>query len=361
MINSNVRRIAAFVLAFACFSLALTSFAQAEDPPKVKVFIMAGQSNMEGKAQVSLLDHQITAPETAELFAHLHVDGEYIVRDDVWVEFLGHRGGLTPGFGSPDRIGPELQFGTVVGDHFDAPVLLIKTAWGGHSLYKNFRPPSAGLPSDAVLQETLDQANERIRSNNEKNPDRNEALLTMDDITEPFGLSYRNMMQEVETTLADMDERFPEYEGQGYEIAGFVWFQGFNDQFGDYASLEYEENMEHFIRDVRRDLELPELPFVIAALGTNGSKEAQGGGLAVREAQLAMNDVPDFEGNVYAFRTDVMADTVAEGLIDGWQNHVEEWQKVGSDRPYHYLGSTIWYGRIGTECGEGMLELMGEK
>ena len=32
------------------------------------------------------------------------------------------------------------------GNHFKEPVLLIKAAWGGHSLYKNFRPPSAGAP-----------------------------------------------------------------------------------------------------------------------------------------------------------------------------------------------------------------------
>lgn len=352
MTSSTVRRVAAIVLAFAFFAIAVSVSAQAE-PPKLKVFILAGQSNMEGKAAVSLLDHQITAPETSELFAHLHVDGEYIVRDDVWVEFLGRRGGLTPGFGSPDKIGPELEFGNVIGDHFEAPVLLIKTAWGGHSLYKNFRPPSAGYPSDEVLQAMLDKTNE----NNTK---REQLLITMDDVKAQFGLSYRNMFEEVETTLADLDERFPEYEGQGYEIAGFVWFQGFNDQFGEEASGEYASNMEHFIRDVRTDLEIPDLPFVIAALGTNGSKEAQGGGLAVREAQLAMNDVTDFEGNVTAFRTDVMADKVAESLIDGWQNHVDEWKKVGSDRPYHYLGSTIWYGRIGTKCGESMLELLGE-
>ena len=29
-------------------------------------------------------------------------------------------------------------------DHFKEKVLLIKTAWGGKSLYKDFRPPSAG-------------------------------------------------------------------------------------------------------------------------------------------------------------------------------------------------------------------------
>jgi len=31
---------------------------------------------------------------------------------------------------------------------------------------------------------------------------------------------------------------------------------------------------------------------------------------------------------------------------------------VGSDRPYHYLGSAIWYGRIGKEFGKAMIDLI---
>ena len=45
---------------------------------------------------------------------------------------------------SRHHIGPELQIGHRLGNHFKEPVLLIKTAWGGKSLYKDFRPPSAG-------------------------------------------------------------------------------------------------------------------------------------------------------------------------------------------------------------------------
>jgi len=49
----------------------------------VKVFILAGQSNMEGKGKVSLLEYQITLPETANLFDHLHKDSNWIEREDV--------------------------------------------------------------------------------------------------------------------------------------------------------------------------------------------------------------------------------------------------------------------------------------
>ena len=121
--------------------------AQAADKKPVKVFILAGQSNMEGKGKVDpLLNHQIHAPETKEFFAHFHKDGKYIEREDVWINFLNRRGRLTVGFGSPGRIGPELEFGHVVGDHYEEPVLIIKTAWGGKSIGRDFRPPSSGLP-----------------------------------------------------------------------------------------------------------------------------------------------------------------------------------------------------------------------
>jgi len=325
----------------------------------VKVFILAGQSNMEGKAQNALLEHQATAPETRDLFKHLRKDGKWIVRDDVFIKYLGRKGGLTIGYGSPGRTGVELEFGTVMGDHFDEPVLLIKTAWGGHSLFKLFRPPSAGLPSDENLQKELEQAQARVKRNNEKRK-RNDPLPTMDDIKKPFGSSYRNMMSEVKDVFDNYGELFPALKGKKLELAGFVWFQGFNDMWG-YAPDEYASNMKHFIKDVRKDLKAPKLPFVIGALGQHGSKPAKGGMLKVQNAQLAMNDVPEFKGNVKAIRTDVLVDKAAEKLYPEWKQRLEEWKKVGSDRPYHYLGSAIWFNRIGRAMGEAMLELCGKQ
>ena len=325
----------------------------------VKVFILAGQSNMEGKAQNALLEHQAQAPETKDLFKHLRKDGKWIVRDDVFIKYLGRKGGLTIGYGSPGRTGVELEFGTVMGDHFDEPVLLIKTAWGGHSLFKLFRPPSAGLPSDENLQRELEQAQARVKRNNEKRK-RNDPLPTMEDVKKPFGSSYRTMMSEVKEVFGNYGELFPALKGKRLELAGFVWFQGFNDMWG-YAPDEYASNMKHFVKDVRKDLNAPNLPFVIGALGQHGSRPAKGGMLTVQNAQLAMNDVPEFKGNVKAIRTDVLVDKAAETLFPEWKQRFEEWKKVGSDRPYHYLGSAIWFNRIGRAFGQAMLELCGKK
>lgn len=336
----------------------LTSSATpAAETQTFKVFILAGQSNMEGKAPNKLLEHQATDAKTKDQFAHLRKDDKWIVRDDVFIKFLNRKGGLTIGFGSPDRTGPELEFGTVLGNHFSEPVLLIKTAWGGHSLVKLFRSPSAGLPSDAVLDAELTKAQDQVRRNNDKNK-KSDPLPTLEDIKKPYGSSYRQMLDEVKITLETSAELFPALKGKKPDIAGFVWFQGWNDQYG--GQDEYASNMAHFIRDVRKDLNSPRLPFVIAAMGQNGSKPAQGAMLTIRDAQLSMNDIPDFRGNVKAFRTDVLVDKAAEELYPEWKKRFEEWQLVGGDHAYHYLGSAIWFNRIGKAMGTAMLELLNQ-
>ncbi len=327
----------------------------------VKVFILAGQSNMEGKAKNSLLEFQATDPKTKDFFAHLRKGDAWIVRDDVFIKYLERKGGLTIGYGSPDSTGLELEFGTVMGNHFDEPVVLIKAAWGGHSLYKNFRPPSAGLPSEALLKAELEKSQDNIRKQNEKNKGKQAPLPTMEDIKAGYGTSYRNMMKEVKDTFDNYETLFPLLKGKQIELAGFVWFQGFNDMFGDQAPGEYAANMEHFIKDVRKDLKVSKLPFVIGALGQNGSKPANGTMETIQNAQLAMNEIPEFKGNVKTIRTDVLADKAAEALIEGWKNHFEEWKKVGSDHGYHYLGSAIWFTRIGHAMGGTMQDLMAGK
>jgi len=325
----------------------------------VKVFVLAGQSNMEGKANNSLLDHQAADAKTKALFTHLRKDGKWIVRDDVFIKFLNRKGPLTIGYGSPNKTGLELEFGHAMGDHFDEPVILIKAAWGGHSLYKLFRSPSAGLQSEEILKADLAKAQERTRKNNEKNK-RNDPMPTMEDIKKPYGSSYRKMLAEVKDVFDNYETMFPALKGKKLEIAGFCWFQGFNDQWGA-APGEYESNMKHFIKDVRKDLNAPKMPFVIAAIGTSGPNEAKGGQLEVRKAQMAMNDVPEFKGNVKAFHTHVLYDKAAWALYPTWRQNFEQWKLTGSDRPYHYLGSAIWTNRIGKAFGKAMIDMLPKK
>lgn len=343
------RSLKKLAVAFACMGLvAMFAFtAPAAEP--VKVFILAGQSNMEGKAKMSLVEYQASAPETAPLFAHWKTeDGQWRERDDVWIKFLDRHGQLTVGYGSPDCVGPELEFGHTVGEHYDAPVLIIKTAWGGKSLFRDFRPPSAGLPSEDTLAQMLEQARER------------QPETTLEDVKSQFGAFYGQMIEEVRGTLADLPELFPQYEGQGYELSGFVWFQGWNDMINDQYTAEYTQNMIHFIRDIRRDLEAPRLPFVIGQLGVDGTQPEQANPArdAFKAAQAKAAELPEFTGNVAVVRTDQFWDNEADAVYrKGWRENLEEWNTVGSDYPYHYLGSVKCYSRIGREFAEAVIEM----
>ena len=132
--------------------------ATAEQPGKspVKVFILAGQSNMQGHGKVPMdenknggqgtLEYMVKKSKQKELYKHtVDENGKWVVRNDVWISYMGKKGGLTVGYGAGgDRIGPEFQFGHVMGQKLENQVLIIKIAWGGKSLAKDFRPPSSG-------------------------------------------------------------------------------------------------------------------------------------------------------------------------------------------------------------------------
>jgi hypothetical protein len=337
------------LLSLMTMFIAPTGLLAADPFRPIKVFILAGQSNMEGKAKVSLMDYQAGQPGTRDFFKHLRKDDKWIERDDVWIKFLDRNGKLTVGYGSPKCIGPELEFGTVVGDHYTEQVLLIKTAWGGRSLYRDFRPPSAGLPEDKVLDKMLADMRKQ------------KPEATLDDVKKTFGASYRAMLEEVNATLRDLKKHFPDYAGQGYELAGLVWFQGWNDMISAVATDEYASNLGHLIRDIRKDLKSPKLPVVVGQMGVDG-ENAERNVRKFKDAQAAGVDIPEFNGNVALVKTDKFWDTEAEAVYKkGWRENMEEWNKVGSDYPFHYLGSAKTMCKIGRAFGEAMLELQGGK
>ena len=102
-------------------------------------------------------------------------------------------------------------------------------------------------------------------------------------INEPRGVFYRHMIGHVRKVLANIKRVVPEYDPkQGYELAGFVWFQGFNDLVDDWTYHNrmkpggydvYGATAGDFIRDVRKDLSAPKMPFVIGVMGIGGEKK----------------------------------------------------------------------------------------
>ena len=116
----------------------------------------------------------------------------------------------------------------------------------------------------------------------------------------------------------------------------------------------------HFIRDVRKDLKAPKLPFVIGQMGVDGEKPSANV-RRFKDAQAAVLELPEFKGNVALVKTDAFWDTGADAVFKkGWRQHMDEWNKVGSDYPYHYLGSAKTMLRIGQAFADAVLQLRGE-
>ena len=308
----------------------------------VQVFVLAGQSNMEGHGKVEeghdkaaggvgslryLLAHP---PKGARVDGLAGPDGQWVVRDDVWIWATtdgGEKGRLTVGFGARDTIGPEFGFGHVVGEALEAPVLIVKASWGGKDLAVDFRPPSAGKLTCPVGEK------------------RQAKIAAEPDLVGHF---YRLMLQHVREVTADLGKTFPDLAGRTCVIAGFGWHQGWNDGCNADMVKEYEVNLAHLIRDLRKEWKRPDLPVVVANSGFGGWENKQGRRVDLMKAQLAVADAskyPQFKGTVAAVETRPFwrpKDVSPSGQGYHWNHNAET----------HYL--------IGEAMGRAMVALMGK-
>ena len=291
--------------------------AMAADKP-LKVFILAGQSNMQGHASVTTFDSLADDPKTAPLLKKMRdKDGKPRVAEKVWITSVGCQGDaytdlreqtgkLTVGYGAfgleGNRIGPEFTFGLTMEKRLNEPVLIIKTSWGGRSLHTDFRPPSGGAyawnESELAQKKKRDEDIEKLKAEKVK----------------ATGVYYREMIAHVQKVLKDVKRVVPDYdEKKGYELGGFVWFQGFNDYVdgGVYPDRMkpggydlYADLLGHLIRDVRKDLSAPKLPFVIGVMGIDGLEKGKKPPMAnFREAQRKPGTLDEFKGNLFTVET----------------------------------------------------------
>jgi hypothetical protein len=243
--------------------------------------------------------------------------------------------------GDGQKIGPEYAFGLSIAKKVDGPILLIKTSWGGKSLHYNFRPPSAGPYKLNEKEKAGDKA---------------------DEITKNAGLNYRMMNEAVHNVLDNLKDHHPAYDAKaGHEIAGFVWFQGFNDQFSPEYKDNYKTNMISFIKDVRTEYKVPNMPFVIGVLGTGMTAEKVAEN-AVSVGQREAAKAPEFKDNVVSVESYTEYSLFSNEVFSkGWPKHYHEWDTVGSDRPYHYLGSGAFFVRLGDSFAKSMADLIAKQ
>lgn len=324
----------------------------ADEP--VKVFILAGQSNMVGHGktrdglnpaydpdQPQSADNRREIPDgigglawavktMPETFGPNGTDplvdanGEWIVRDDVSVysrievfkdknnpgeltEGRTEKGRHTVGFGKGNWNGPEYGFGHVVGNALEHDVLIIKVATGGTSLRADWRSPTAVAKRGGEV-----------------------------------GYMWPHMLRTVEHVLNNLGTEFPEFSERTYEFAGFGWHQGWNDR-TQQGVAEYEANLVDLILDVRKEFG-EKLPIVIANTGIGGS-EVQGVGLELIQAQGAVADFekyPSHKGNVAVVDTRPM---------------YRDKSVSPSGFGYHWNHNGITHYEIGAGMGQAYLKL----
>ena len=271
------------------------------------------------------------------------VSASCVVSDRVYINSIADRnkkaGKLAIGYGAdPSKIGPEYGFGLSMAEKIDGPILLIKTSWGGKSLNYNFRPPS----SDEYVLSEKEQASDKV-----------------EEIRANAGLNYRMMNEAIQQVLDNLKDNHPAYDEEaGYKIAGFVWFQGFNDQFSPEFRDSYEANMVNFIKDIRKHYDEPSMPFVIGVLGTGRTKENVDENV-VSLGQRAAAKSSEFKGRVTSVESYLDYSLYSHAVFEkGWPEHFHEWDTVGSDRPYHYLGSGAFFVRLGDSFAQAMQQCL---
>ncbi|MFK7851867.1 MAG: sialate O-acetylesterase [Akkermansiaceae bacterium] len=312
-----------------------------DDPKGIKVFILAGQSNMVGYGHSEIgKDNKVGAPGTLRYLANhdseypefkyssLLVDpkqpatSEWKNRGDVklwWrnganAKYGGaiYKGDLGPLTSNGRWFGPEFGFGQIIGDYYkDEDVLLIKPAWGGHNLVSQFRSPNAAAQRGGSI-----------------------------------GPSYIEMFENVQEILFSLGKEFPEWEGRGYQIAGFAWHQGTSDKSPDKVADEYKLNLLDFISSVRSEFGKPRLPFVIATTGMGYGGEPSPPPYenyhAVEKAQLWVAGI----------------DKPANVLTDDTRKYFEPTEKSPRNQGFHWHGNARSYFRIGLGLGKDMVELL---
>lgn len=344
--------------AAVCMSVAIASAESKKwdnDPNGIKVFILAGQSNMVGYGKVEdggnpewekgskipkeikggircLREMAVNDANYPEFdYSSLLVDPDkpetsaWKTRPDVklWWRNGGSgniggkicKGDLGPLTNNNKWFGPEFAFGQIVGDHYkNDDVLIIKTAWGGRSLARDFRPPSAVEARGGEVG--------------------------------PF---FNAIFDETYEVLSNLGKEFPEWEGKGYRIVGFAWHQGFNDRVSRQDAPEYKDNFPDLIKDVRAELGKPDLPFVIATTGMGDAGPV--------EEHPYEDYTPVEKAQLWVAGVEKPANVFSSDTRPFWTDPKDSPSTVG----HHWNHSAQSYFLVGKSLADNMVRLLDEK
>jgi len=203
-----------FLVVFALIFAVLISYSQKKK--EIDIYLIGGQSNATGQGYMKNIPNEFEIDKSVLFFYSRHLGGGGTAME--W-------GPLCQASETPDKFGVELSMGTRLKQLYpDRKIALIKHALSGSNLYEQWTPGK-----------------------------------NIND-TENFGPEYIKFIQTVEAGLKEL-------EVQGYEpkIKAMVWQQGEADA-RDIAGMDnsrnYGENLNHFIKRIRKQLNAPKMLFV---------------------------------------------------------------------------------------------------
>lgn len=223
---------------FGLFSFAAVS----SDAAIVKVFLLAGQSNADGRANGNSFPAALQSP-VSNFDYYRFTEGAS----------SGVLSSVVPNTSESGQTGPELAFAHSLRNTFPSePIALIKYGNGGTDLASDW---AAGGTSGTVGD----------------------------------GGDYQTFQTTVSDGLAALASANP---ANTYTIAGFLWVQGERDVVIGQTSAQYQSNLTTFITDVRQTY--GDIPFLFSRLSDAQTGLSNSGNLsAIRAGQDAVDGAVD--------------------------------------------------------------------
>lgn len=362
MILYRTRSLLPIAAAFLLFTLSMLASevpSQLPDPDgkpadmskPVQVYILLGQSNMLGAGRVAgekngTLEHAVKAKGK---YPYMVDDaGNWTERKDVrYVRVMGSGTGAMRPFNNEwltikgGRIGPEYGIGHYLGHFTDAPVLILKSCIGNRSLGWDLLPPGSERFEFEETNKKTGETKTYVYAGYKDSPDKWEQGTQPQPIKWYAGMQYDGDVANAKTVLTQLDKYYP--GANGYEIAGFFWWQGDKDRYNAAHASRYEQNLVHLIKTLRKDFGAPKAKFVIATLGQT-EKDAEGNEGLILDAMLAVDGksgkYPEFKGNVATVYTHPLS--------------------MGGASNGHYGGNAETYMNVGEAMGKAMVGLLEE-
>lgn len=312
----------------------------------VKVFIIMGQSNtlemgkVKGADKNGSLEHAV---RTGGKYPFLvDQEGKWTMRKDVRnVSVMQRRGRMNVYRNdwltvSGNKIGIEVGIGHQLGHAIDEPVMILKSSIGNRGLGWDLLPPGSKRkeftdPKDGktyVYPGYKDEVrHEKWEKGKVPAPPKHGWYA---------GKQYDDDVGNAKKVLADLEKYYP--GAKGYEVVGFLWWQGDRDMRNRGHVAQYEQNLVQLVKALRKDFGAPKAAFVTASLGQSKESDTTSGHGKILQAMKA-------------FASGKYKSELGENLGFVYTHPLSK----GSSSSAHYGGNAQTYMNVGLAMGEEMV------